>query len=124
MIRYEVRGYLKHAEENIFADGCQPGTGTMFEGSHFSAYAFTLAVLLDKLKAEVPFACDGDSIEIDACDEPGRIDIAGMETHDAQEPSKSELARWKVGECRLWYVVYSFHVQRVTRETVALTGLL
>jgi len=120
--RFEVVGWMKYAEEDIFEDGCQlNSTTTAFGDDRWSAP--TVSNLVEQLRAFVPFTSDGDAMQLDACEELGRIDISGMETIDGNEPTVSQLEDWKRGEYRLWYVTYTFQVERVTRETIALDGV-
>jgi hypothetical protein len=115
--RFEVHGWLKHAEEDLFKDGCQPDTATQFSGPD-GWHGDTLSALIEELCGFVPFATsDSESVTLDACDEPGRIDICGMETGGGEEPSNYQMDRWKQGQQRLWYVTYTFYVEKVTHET-------
>lgn len=120
MTRYEVRGWLKMSEEDTYAEGCLIDGGTQFSGSD-TWYGETVDAVIEQLRQFVPFKTDGDAIDRDACDEPGRIDISGTETNDGDEPTPAQWEAWKRGEYRLWYVTYIFHVERVTRETVSAT---
>lgn len=116
--RYEVNGWFKSSEEDSYEQGCLPDSGTQFSGPD-RWHGDTIDTVIDQLRAFVPFNTDGDAVDRDACDEPGRIDISGTETDDGDEPTPRQLEAWKRGEYRLWYVTYSFQLERVTRETVS-----
>lgn len=118
--RFEVNGWIKFSEEDSFTDGCLATGGTQAGGNE-RWHADTVAALLEQLRAFVPFNTTADNVELDACEDIGRIDICGTETNDNEEPTAAQIDSWKRGEFRLWYVVYTFHVERVTRETVSLT---
>lgn len=119
--RYEINGWFKSAEIDNFEDGCQTEGGTSAQGSdRFSAES--IVALVEQLRQFVPFVTESDSIQLNSCGELGRIDVFGMETDDANEPTAEQLAQWKAGLYRLWYVTYTFTVERVTREIVTLEG--
>lgn len=114
---YETRGWIKYAEEDVYANGCQPETGSAASGSDGFA-AETVDVLIQKLQEFVGSTSDVDVLR-DSCDEPGRVDVQVYETDDASPATPEQIKRWKRGEVRLWLATYTFHVQRVTRETVS-----
>lgn len=122
-VKWEVDGWLKHAEEDSHEEGCLPDTGTSFTGrDHFEGK--TLHELVDQLWAFVPFKRDDDAIDFDCCEDAGRIDIQGMEDVDGNEPSDQDFVEWRAGRMKLWAVTYSFQVELVTREAeIELTRL-
>jgi hypothetical protein len=63
---------------------------------------------------------DDYEIELDACDDDGRVDISVMETNDSYTATERQIEEWKKGELTLWYSTYTFHVEEVTRKTVRL----
>lgn len=92
---YEVDGYLKFVEVDSFEDGCEPGTGREWtEDTRFSAP--TLYGLVKKLREHVGIE-DTDDIELDACDEFGRIDIQSLENSDGFLAYPSQIEAWKRG---------------------------
>ena len=116
---YEVTGWFKDAEEDTYAYGCQPDTGTCFSGND-RFQADTVHELIERIMSFV--GCnDRESVLLNSCDEPGRIDIQIMETEEGCTPSPAIIAAWKRGEYRLWLACYTFHVEKVIRETVSLT---
>ena len=63
-----------------------------------------------------------DEIELDACDDVGRIDIQRYEDVDGMYATEPDFALWKKGERRLWLATYTFRVSRC--EPVALKAEL
>lgn len=114
---YETNSWTKLAEEDNFAQGCF-GTHTFNHGrDRFSADT------VDELVATLGrfFGVPIEHTDLDACEEDGRIDFQRMENRDGEEPTKAEIERWKQGQDRMWAVTYTVYVERVTRETVALS---
>ncbi len=109
---YQIDGFLKFTEEDKHDEGCLPDTGS----TYMVEAKFTGSTVKEVIEKAAKFLnIDADGIEKDACDEKGRIDFAGMECDDNTTPSKAELASWKQGKTRLWYVVYSAHIEKVAR---------
>jgi len=119
-LSYEVDGWMKDAEVDMFEEGCQPGTGACVCGSERFA-ADTVAGLIDKL---VEF-CDVEksAVSLDACDDPGRVDIQALETAEGVTAGPMDIQRWKQGTAKLWLASYMFTIQKVTREDVDLEGV-
>ena len=120
IVRFEVDDWIKYAERDDFEQGCDPDSCTTFTGrDHW--YAATIDALITQLRAFVPFTTDDvDAVSVNACEEPGRIDICGMEDSEGNEPTAANIANWKRGRLQLWYVTYTFQVEQVTREVVEL----
>lgn len=117
---YEVNGWVKFLEEDVFSDGCLPETSQMTNGRD----RFVGATVDDLIKVLNEFTGnnDADAILLDACGEPGRVDIEVMETSDGYPAAKSVIAAWREGERRLWLACYSFRVEQVERRTVAIAA--
>jgi len=107
----EAKGWIKFSEEDIFSDGCV-GKCQLYTGDlNFSAE--TEEEFINTLTSFV--GADKSSVELNACDEPGRIDISLLENADGFAASKRQIESWKLGHERLWYCTYSFktcHVER------------
>lgn len=116
---YEVNGFIKHSEEDVFADGCIPSSGGI---SADMSIRFNGATVDDLVKALMEFvgADDPDSVQIDACEDPGRIDIQVLENAEGHVASIHEIALWRTGKCRLWLCDYSFQAEFVDRRVVSL----
>lgn len=117
--RYEVDGWTKSIEEDSYKQGCLPDSYHEYSGSD-TWTADTIEQLIAALWVFVPFPTHGDAVDLNACDVDGRIDISGHENAYGSEPTGQEWADWKRGTCKLYYVTYTFYVERVTRETVRL----
>ena len=112
---FEVNGWHKFGEEDIYEDGCQPETGFSFGGrERFSAE--TVDKLIEHLTDFVCVRTEDHTIEFDACEEEGRVDIYVMETSSGMVASEYEIEKWKTGEQKLFNVVYTFYVEEVERK--------
>jgi len=120
--RYEIDRVFCDTEEDTYENGCLPGTGTNFMIT-VRLSAATIEDLIRGLFEEIGVKQAPDAVELDACDEDGRIDIQCMNDADNSEASSAELELWRAGKVKLWSANYTAHVQKVTRETVALRGL-
>ena len=117
--QYEINGVHRFTEEDIYNDGCQPKTGSS-DYIKLNIKANTVDELIQKLFSELCFTYSKEALELNACDEEGRIDIQVMEDENGSEASKNELASWKNGKKRLWLGNYSANIELVTRESVSL----
>lgn len=116
MSTYQINGLLKFAEEDKWKEGCLPDTSSTTEiTGHWTGD--TQEEVIKKVADYL--SVDKDGIERDACEEPGRVDFAVMEDCDSTPLSKAQIKRWKKGEIKVWYAVYSGIVERV--EPVSLT---
>lgn len=117
---YEINGWIKFADEDRFNEGC---TGDavqfcgkdVFKGTHPNS---VIAKFCDFVGAEK------SNVELNSCDESGRVDICVMENGDGYPASKREIELWKSGDVRLWYAVYTGYVDRVHRESEDLAGVV
>lgn len=57
---------------------------------------------------------ENNGVELNACDEKGRVDFAKMEDTDSTTPSNAQITAWKNGREKLYYAVYTAHVEKVT----------
>lgn len=111
---YKIDGFLKHTEQDDYVEGCDPATSQMseialsFEGS-------TKKEILDKIVEF--FGVDRKIIELDACEEAGRIDISFMEDNNSFRADEAALNIWRAGKLDLWLVTYTGHLERT--DTVA-----
>lgn len=114
---YEARGWSAHVEEDDFNEGCN-GKSLFKSGTD----RFTGKTVQDIVLEMMRFVgtSDNDAVELNSCDELGRVDISVQEDDDATIPSLSQIEDWKLGKCRLWYCTYTFNVRLMTEETVEL----
>jgi len=114
-VTYEVDGWVKYVEEDDWKNGCCGGGESLGGDDRF--YASNIPELLKQLQE---FVCEGN-MEVDACEEKGRVDICQMENRNGYPLTCAEETRWRNGEGKAWYASYTFYVQKVTREPVDLT---
>lgn len=115
---YEVNGWCKFADQDHWETGCDPDSTYSFSGSERWS-AETIPALLKQLRAFVGVD-DIYEIELDACDEDGRVDISVQETADGYTAYEWDIEKWKKGELALWYATYTFMVEEVERKSVRL----
>jgi len=122
MVMYEVKGFFKFSEEDIFNDGCQPNSRICFDDNTTFFSSDSIEKLITELKGFFGVDEKGN-VELDCCDEPGRIDFVVMENEMGYPASKKEMDAWERGECKLWYVVYTVYVEEVDRKQVNLSDI-
>jgi len=111
---YEIDKGLRFREEDIFESGCIDNGGTYVE--RWRASAGTLDQLIEMIMEHCGTE-DKKNVLLNSCDEKGRIDVQVYETEDGTTATEADMAQWKKGKCRLWLTNYSFHVERVQRES-------
>ena len=119
MTKYEINGWFKFAEQDHWEEGCDPETGFSYQGDDRYRSA-TIEDLLKQIRDFVGVPDDYE-IELDSCDEDGRVDIQVLETADGYTAEDWQIDEWKLNERPLWSATYSFMIERVTREPVRLT---
>ena len=115
---YEVNGWFKHGERDYYETGCDPDEYVNFSGQDRWS-AETIPTLLKLLRDFVGVDEDYE-IELDACDEDGRVDIQVLETAEGYPANEWQIEEWKKGELALWYCTYVFYVEQVERKSVRL----
>ena len=115
-MKYETRGALKFAEKDVFAEGC------VFDGAYttfvdYPIQSDSLPALLNSIADFV--GCEVSDLELNACDEPGRIDAGVMESAEGYKATPNQIERWKTGNCDLWNCVYSLQIDEVTRKSAS-----
>lgn len=109
-MRYQIVGLHKIAEEDSFENGCQPEGGTI---AHIDV-SFSGKTTEEVIKKAASFLCiDEDGIERDSCEEGGRVDFARTEDAEGSELYGRDIERWKRGEIKAWYAVYTGYVEKV-----------
>jgi len=111
---YESNGCIKFAEVDQWGDGC---IDSPLNYSIFVNYQVKGETLKDIKQAIADFtSCGIEGMDINSCDEIGRIDAQVMENTEGYPASEHELALWKEGNCTLFAVTYSFQFEEVTRK--------
>lgn len=110
-MKYQIKGWRKFAEEDVYMEGCIPDTSWENGGSD----CFSAGNPEDAILAFARFAGDDspEAIERNACGEDGRIDVCVMEAEDGTAASQREIQLWKQGKVRLWHSVYTGYLERV-----------
>lgn len=103
MKAYHIPTFCAFSEEDNYERGCEGGG---------SSYVYDHSFDAASEEALIGFVCnhfdvERDAIELNACEEDGRIDIARMEDANGCNASQSEIESWKKGKTRLWHVVYT-----------------
>ena len=115
---YEVNGWHKFGERDYYETGCDPDEYVNFGGQDRWS-AVTVKDLLLQLRGFVGVDDDYE-IELDSCDEDGRVDIQVMEIAEGYTANEWHIEEWKKGELALWYSTYTFYVEQVERKSVRL----
>lgn len=114
---YQANGWVKFYEEDIYQEGCIPHTGGLIDGREVFR-ADTIDGLLNEL---VAFAgANYEDIQLNSCDEMGRVDISVMENAVGASATRSELEAWKQADIQLWDCIYTFHIEKIAAEAVNL----
>jgi len=111
-----IRTLHKFTEQDDYENGCLPDTGTSYEVP-VSFQGETVADVISKASDFI--GCGKEGIELDACDEKGRVDFAVTETVYGTTLTDMETAQWKAGELKAYYAVYTGFVESL--ELVQLT---
>jgi hypothetical protein len=106
-----INRVIHFSEVDSWDEGCIPDTGSECV-MELTFKAGTKQRLLENLVAyfEVPI----DNIELNACEEMGRIDVCRMENSQGLLPSEEESQAWKRGEINLFAVTYTMYVVEQT----------
>jgi hypothetical protein len=118
---YEARGWSKTVIEAVFEES-ETDRIKFSEGDD----VFTGDTAVEVVRKCADFVLgkvDTNSMELDANGDRGLLEISAMENRDGYAPTPSEIANWRVGQDKLWDVVYSFRINKVISEPVQLTNL-
>lgn len=121
-MQYEINGCIKSVEEDVFAHGCKPRTERDFL-VEVRLRADSVEELIKKLN-DFLGNDDPSAVELDACEEPGRIDVQMLENDNEYAATGRQIAAWKEGKERLWLATYSMKVEAVDRRNVELRPLV
>lgn len=77
--------------------------------SHFIDYSFNAKTIEELINKLIEFT-GHDDICLNACDEPGRVDIQGMEDSHGCVATESDMEEWKIGFRKLYAVTYTCYV--------------
>lgn len=107
---FTIRGFMALSDPDTYNEGCDPYKTKCHFDSDFRLSANSLQALVDSLRSE--FCAGADDVTINACEEPGRIDV---QVHQ-REPfvisrlSNKTVEDWQKGTRVLWLTNYIFQV--------------
>ena len=112
---FTISGFSKFSEQDDYEEGCI-GNGS----DSFIDYQIKTATL-DEMKDKVAgfIGCKVEDLDLDSCEEVGRIDCGRTETEDGDEATSAQIDEWKAGDKVLYYVVYSCYVMESSPVSVA-----
>lgn len=112
---YVISGFHKSTEQDDYENGCI-GNGS----DCFIDYQIKTATLNDmKTKIASFIGCEVSDLDLDSCDEVGRIDCGRTENGEGYEATKDEVGAWKAGKHVLYYAVYTCFVMQCNPVSVA-----
>ncbi len=114
---YKSSKGIKFSEEDVYQEGCLPDT-TQTCDVDVEFKSDSVAGLLKKMYDY--FGISKEDADLNACDEKGRIDICILENADGYKASKSDIVCWKDRDKKLWSVIYTYYISKVTKETIIL----
>ena len=107
-----VNGMTKDSELDSYEDGI---TGEC--NSHYIDYRFKSDTIEDLINQIIDFT-GHDDVCLNACKEPGRIDVQGMEDCNGCKATLPEMEEWKAGNIKLWAVTYTMYVSECLPYTI------
>lgn len=112
---YVITGFHKVSEHDDYENGCI-GNGS----DCFIDYAIRTATL-DDMKEKIAgfIGCKVEDLELNACEEVGRIECGRTEDSEGNEAMESQLAAWREGKETLFYAVYTAYVMECLPVSVA-----
>lgn len=116
----QFNGYHRLSERDYFENGCDlsSATDTFIEVGVRAENIEELLKRIGELTAAKP-----EHITLDACDEPGRIDVQVTENRLGRKANAKELEMWEEGKIPyLFATTYSFYVKEV--RTIELSSLV
>lgn len=113
-IRYVVNNYHALSEKDNCLKGCYGET--LHEWGKIDIKASTITELLQKLQEE--FKCKRDDIELNSCDNLGRVDIQVLQlkAFECHKISAENYNKFEKGEIDLWCTLYIMHVEMITTD--------
>lgn len=103
---YKIDGLLKFSEEDSFEEGCLPDTAQMSEVD----ILWTGPTPENVINQVMGFlGVDKNSVELNACEDIGRVDFALTENADGYklDDFPAQVKKWKAGKQKAYYVVYT-----------------
>lgn len=85
--------------------------------SHYIDYRFKSDTIEGLINQLIDFT-GHDDICLNACNEPGRVDIQGMEDRHGCVATGRDIEEWKTGFRKLWAVTYTMYVYECLPYTI------
>lgn len=105
---YEVNGWSKFTEEDVYSEGCLPETMSNY-GGHDRFIGNTVEEVLEKIMSFTN--AEKDWMLLNSCDDVGRVDVQVNENEDGYRATEQEIKQWKQGKLKLWLATYIFYVK-------------
>jgi len=113
-----LNGWLKHAEQDVFGQGCIPETAQTSVIKVPISCDHGRKVLLDVVRRY--FDVTDADIELDADAQAGRIDVRFYEDDEgAQVKDPANCKEWRTGNRRLWLCTYTSMLKQETAQSWA-----
>jgi len=112
---FESGKALKFVEEDNYENGCNPDTAQGWTVD-IKFKAETIEELIKQITEF--YGVEEEDIEINSCDEDGRIDINIMENSEGYKATEREIEAWKQGLKKLYSAIYTYNIEKVTRESI------
>lgn len=112
---YITLGHIRHTEQDIFTEGCDPSTSNS-QWIDMVIKRETKEELVSYLKEYC--SATQEDLQLNACDENSRLDIQVMEDEEGLKASKTELALWKDNKKKLFLSTYTFKIYKLDEVTL------
>lgn len=103
------KGYFKHTDRDNWENGCIDTVSSYFVPNYFECRTKEEAIRHCK---DVTGETDEGALELNFCDDPGRIDIQVQEDENGNRLTPSQWEQFKAGEIDTYLATYSFYFQR------------
>lgn len=114
---YVIEGVSKFYEQDDYNEGCLPDTGGIHDiDVAFSGYS--VIECLNEFKEFVSHELTDDAVQLNACGDTGRVDIAVLENDEGYPANVLEITRWKHGKQDLYYCVYTGYMVEKLDELI------
>lgn len=119
---YKINGLLKFSEEDSFEEGCLPDTAQSYHVD-MEFIGDTPESIINKVMEFL--GVDKDAVELNACEDIGRVDFAITENADGNKlyDYPNQVEAWKHEEIRAWYCIYTGNVVEYTESPTNLENV-
>jgi hypothetical protein len=105
---FTITGFHRSTEQDDYENGCIGNCSDNFYDLRLQNA--TISGLLEKIAHH--HGCTVPMLELDACDELGRVEFGRTENVEGYEASESELASWREGNTILFYAVETCYIMQ------------